>query len=565
MSNLVIVAIPAEDDIVWKISSEKMPHLTLMYLGEVSEANNAGRMAEFVQHALNISEHGPFYLDVDHRGELGPDKADVLFFSNGWDSKWIKSLRGQLLKQNDIRTAFEQADQFPEWVPHLTLGYPEAPAKELDDPNAFNPRFYSVHFDRIAVWVGDYEGPEFRLKWPERDYDDSECLAYGESVVGNILNHHGVKGMRWGQRKDNPGSVIAKPKNNLTGRQVATVAGSAGAGAFLTAPLPILGAFAGIGVARLASKDIREGMDKNRDDRKAYNKDKKWEKEFKNDRKFADVHNDMADHMNAWLPDHNKKYDGVDLNKDAAKMKEYEDGYFKEQGDSFARSYSKIYGSSPSGKYKVSVIPGTNRVVLHDVRADPSSFAHAAEPDEPLMTFAVTHDKFGRIIKVEPVPDLPPMVHSMLDGEAFVLEHFGIKGMRWGQRKAPPEAVTPSATSTVPHGSRRKTKIETEGGENHPAHEDAIKVARAQAVLKKSGTAALSNQELRDVANRLQLENQVSLLTASSGKKFVRKHITGQTDALAREGLREGVRNAPTVARKVRRGAAVAGATAALM
>jgi hypothetical protein len=92
------------------------------------------------------------------------------------------------------------------------------------------------------------------------------------------------------------------------------------------------------------------------------------------------------------------------------------------------------------------------------------------------------------------------------------------------------------ATSRVPHGEKRKTKIETAGGENHPAHEDAIKVAEAQAKLKKSGTKALSNKELQEVANRIQLEERVSLLTASSGRKFVRKHLTNQSDASGASG-----------------------------
>jgi 2'-5' RNA ligase len=178
-SNLVIVAIPAADELVWKVSTEKVPHLTLLFLGPLEQDDNVQRMADFIEHAITVSEHGPFYLDVDHRGTLGSDNADVLFFRDDWSMKWIKSFRGQLLQQNDIRAEWEEMEaagqQYDEWTPHLTLGYPETPAKPIPDDRSI----YSVMFDRIALWTGDYEGPEFRLEWPVRRGDMAyPSLAY---------------------------------------------------------------------------------------------------------------------------------------------------------------------------------------------------------------------------------------------------------------------------------------------------------------------------------------------------------------------------------------------------
>jgi hypothetical protein len=79
-------------------------------------------------------------------------------------------------------------------------------------------------------------------------------------------------------------------------------------------------------------------------------------------------------------------------------------------------------------------------------------------------------------------------------------------------------------------------------------------VAKAKQKLKKSGTNALSNQELRDVANRVQLENQVHLLTSHKGRKYVGKILESEGQNLLRTGIREGVR----------RGVKRAGATAAV-
>jgi len=117
------------------------------------------------------------------------------------------------------------------------------------------------------------------------------------------------------------------------------------------------------------------------------------------------------------------------------------------------------------------------------------------------------------------------------------LAHHGVKGMKWGVHKnrSTPMAVAPHATSRVPHGNKRKTKIQAEGGQNHPAHEDALKVARARMKLAKSGPAALSNQELRDVANRIQLEQQVNVLTRHGAQKFVRGLLNQQGKQAAQQ------------------------------
>lgn len=201
MSNLIIVAIPQADDYVHQISSEKVAHCTLLFLGDV-EGKPVLRIAEFLQHAVSILEFGPFGLSVDHRGTLGEDKADVLFFKKDWGYKWIAEFRSQLLKNNSIRDAYDSTEQFPEWLPHLTLGYPETPAKE--DKRDY-PGTRWVEFDRIALWFGDFEGPEFRLEY---NYDLAEVSMSAEADRGEkFISHYGVKGMRWGSRKAAPAAV----------------------------------------------------------------------------------------------------------------------------------------------------------------------------------------------------------------------------------------------------------------------------------------------------------------------------------------------------------------------
>lgn len=210
MSNLVIVALPSKDDYVNKISSEKVAHMTLLFLGDdASKVKNLSLILDFVKHASETSLMR-FGMEVDHRGELGPDLADVLFFSkNKWSGfETVRDYRSYLLKNDNIRAAYDAAQQHPEWNPHLTLGYPDTPANpdERDYPG-----INYVDFDRIAVWFGDYEGIEFSLKKYDWNLDvvmdsvvDGEVFVddiLDELFVEDLLSHHGILGMKWGRRK----------------------------------------------------------------------------------------------------------------------------------------------------------------------------------------------------------------------------------------------------------------------------------------------------------------------------------------------------------------------------
>lgn len=205
-TTLVIVAIPKQDDHVWDISSEKVPHMTLLFLGDVdwSEAEIA-RTASFVEHASSMFTR--FGLTVDKRGTLGEDEADVLFFEKNWSFKRVDAFRQSLLADNNIKAAWQQAPQFDEWTPHLTLGFPETPAHEETRDWSIN----WVEFDRIALWTSDSDGPTFELP-TEQDMEVAmSAQARGAEAVEKILSHHGVKGMKWGVRKGK-GTPTARTK-----------------------------------------------------------------------------------------------------------------------------------------------------------------------------------------------------------------------------------------------------------------------------------------------------------------------------------------------------------------
>jgi 2'-5' RNA ligase len=184
MPNLVIVALPTEDDYVNQISSEKVAHMTLLFLGDMSKVQNLTKIIDFTKHAADIMLT-QFDMEVDRRGVLGPDLADVLFFkkSKYGGFKDINDFRSALLQNNNIRTAYDSVQQFDGFIPHLTLGYPTSPAKP--DKRDY-PGFWSVRFDRIAVWMKDFAGIEFPLK----SYDYEETMLQTESFIENFLAHH---------------------------------------------------------------------------------------------------------------------------------------------------------------------------------------------------------------------------------------------------------------------------------------------------------------------------------------------------------------------------------------
>lgn len=90
------------------------------------------------------------------------------------------------------------------------------------------------------------------------------------------------------------------------------------------------------------------------------------------------------------------------------------------------------------------------------------------------------------------------------DGEDFAgsfLEHFGVKGMSWGHRKD-------KGNSTVkPHQPKK--------GDS----EDFTKASHIAVKAKRGGTRALSNRELQDLVNRMNLEQNFAKVSAPEAKK----------------------------------------------
>jgi len=425
-----IVAIPSVDDHVWKVSSEKVPHLTMLYLGDVPEEHIA-QIAKFLEHISEVSLYR-FGLSVDKRGTLGDDQADVLFFEKGWSTKEVSENRGFMLQNDLIKQAYDTAPQFEGWTPHLTLGYPGSPAKE-DDRDY--PISY-VRFDKIALWTGDFDGPEFEL---EDRYNDMAEVAWGDldpDNVDDILAHYGVKGMRWGVRKDN---------------------GHEG--------------------ERAKTKKIEK-------------LDKKFEKNSQSYKTTIAIHNRAADLANKNDVDriNNKpEYKDADFTRNTPLRQQYYAEQKKAYIDRLVQAADEM-GTNASGTRKYRIIEGADG--SWDVFTD--EVKHA---DEPEMRVLPQYEE-GRITSLKVAE---PIAHG--EESNYELKHYGVKGMRWGVRKSEHEGGTRAKRAPVPVSADKQK-----------ANEAAARVS------KKGDTSALSNQELQQLVQRMNLEQQYSRLSSQPGR-----------------------------------------------
>ena len=149
----LVVLLPADDDPITAATSEDQAHMTFVWMGDVSDIDDAARAAiggEVSSYATALD--GPIVVPVMRRGQLGDDGADVVFLER---SDSLLAARDGLMESSpNLLAAHDAAEQFSEWTPHVTLGYPEGveggPAiGEYDGTE--------VTFDRLGLWLGgDY-------------------------------------------------------------------------------------------------------------------------------------------------------------------------------------------------------------------------------------------------------------------------------------------------------------------------------------------------------------------------------------------------------------------------
>lgn len=214
----LVVLLPAESDPISAASSEDMAHLTFVWMGDVrdlDEGHEASIAGEISSYASIVG--GPVVVPVRERGPLGDEGADVVFLE---PSESLIALRDGLMETSaEITRAHDAAEQFPEWTPHVTLGYPE---NIENGPAVGEYDGESVTFDRFGLWLGgvyteypfggvvDDEAEEL----PDDDMDEMEG-EFSEDDFVDEVPVHGVlapEGIETGDgRGFRPGALSTRP------------------------------------------------------------------------------------------------------------------------------------------------------------------------------------------------------------------------------------------------------------------------------------------------------------------------------------------------------------------
>jgi hypothetical protein len=205
----------------------------------------------------------------------------------------------------------------------------------------------------------------------------------GLDPVDEFLAHYGVKGMKWGVRKDR---------------------GHEG--------------------QRAKTKKIEK-------------LDKKYDRLANHYTTTIDIHNRAARLTNKNDVERiNNKPQYKDM--DFSKPSPLRDKYYKEHSDAFIKNLEKAaseMGTNASGtkQYSIVVAPDNDSwmVYLKDVK-------HADE-DAPEMVVKIKRDAKGHILSIEMPEDLE---HADLDE---FLAHYGVKGMKWGVRKKSSSPSSPGS------------------------------------------------------------------------------------------------------------------------
>lgn len=107
------------------------------------------------------------------------------------------------------------------------------------------------------------------------------------------------------------------------------------------------------------------------------------------------------------------------------------------------------------------------------------------------------------------------------------LQHHGVKGMKWGVRKAEQVRATYNAPRAVAVKQKPGDYVQSTGGQKQKASADALHLQVSRQKAKASTTDSLSNKELQDLVQRMNLEQQYSRLKKQEDRRTRGQRMVG--------------------------------------
>lgn len=165
----LIVALPAEDDPTAQGIEES--HVTMLWFGDavdIEPETLAGIRAALDDVAGSAPE---FDARVSGVAMIGPDKARVMLL----ESEELRNIRNTLYAWPPVAKAWNRAEQFPFYIPHMTMSYDgELPAEWPE----------TVRISGLGLWLaGDKESWELQEPVDPLPGDDDALAAAGGVVT----------------------------------------------------------------------------------------------------------------------------------------------------------------------------------------------------------------------------------------------------------------------------------------------------------------------------------------------------------------------------------------------
>lgn len=183
--SLCIVALPASDSPTLPIGSEEK-HATLLMLGEDVDPTSAALVQASIDGAIRYGDLSPFTERVSGVTSLGDQGARVWMIDS---DNGLKMIRDRLVRIPAIRALYDMEKQYPNYTPHVTIGYPNAGEDYLSGIfESLAANIDRIRFDRIGLWYGDNHDTTWRLS-PSGPMDSVEASVDHDDLIGLVLAH----------------------------------------------------------------------------------------------------------------------------------------------------------------------------------------------------------------------------------------------------------------------------------------------------------------------------------------------------------------------------------------